>query len=163
MAGARALLVCTDCGQLVAQVPSFLWLRWYCLYQLRCWWLCHRASEKPLLENSACCPPGPTPSGGGDLEGWAGTWSCGEQQACPRTQALSACSLSFCKRPQGCLFAQLPAPPSPSVFFLFVWTLALPPVGAKTAEEEGLAGSPRAVWAQSPQLPNQAYSLFFFL
>lgn len=58
-----------------------------------------------------------------------------------RTQALSACSLSFRKRPQSCLFAQLLLLPPTSLFFLFVCLLALPPVAAKMAEGEVQAGS----------------------
>lgn len=109
-------------------------------------------SEKPLLKSSASCHSGPMPTGGGDSRGEQGD-ALGRTASPPRTQALSACSLSFCKRPQSCLFAQLLLLPPASLFFLFVCILALLPVAAKMAEGGDRAGSQGRSGPKVPSFP----------
>lgn len=102
-------------------------------------------SEKPLLESSASCHSGTTPTGGGDL-GVSREMPWGEQQA---HQALRLSLLV------------LSAPPPPSRFSLLSVCMHFgpPTYCSQNGRGSGSGWLPRAVWPQSPQLPCQVYSV----
>ena len=130
--------------------PSFLWLRWYCSYQLRCGWLCPVKSL--CWRAQAAATRGQCPQVEMTSRGEQGD-ALGRTASPPRTQALSACPLSFCKRSQSCPFAQLLLLPPTSLFFLLGCILALPPIAAKMAEGAGQAGSQGRSGPKVPSFP----------